>query len=101
MFLTEKNEVGSISIHLFQMLLLAVASYVFVCRQLTGVGSGQMITTYDPRLNALGLPQYPPLPSNLDAGKVEEVRRTVYIGNLDPATVRTHARNFVCYSHTV
>ena len=46
-----------------------------------------MITTYDPRLNALGLPQYPPLPASLDAAKVEEIRRTVYIGNLDPKTV--------------
>ena len=58
-----------------------------VCFQLTGTGSNQAITTYDPRLNALGLPQYPPLPSNLDAAKVEEIRRTVYIGNLDPKTV--------------
>ena len=55
--------------------------------QLAGSGPGQMITTYDPRLNALGLPQYPPLPANLDASKVEEIRRTVYLGNLDPKTV--------------
>ena len=58
--------------------------------QLSGTGSGQVITTYDPRLNALGLPQYPPLPSTLDAAKVEEIRRTVYIGNLDPKTVSRH-----------
>ena len=61
--------------------------------QLSGTGSGQVITTYDPRLNALGLPQYPPLPSTLDAAKVEEIRRTVYIGNLDPKTVSRHDRH--------
>ncbi|XP_076463008.1 uncharacterized protein LOC143295270 isoform X34 [Babylonia areolata] len=57
-----------------------------VVSQLAGTGTEQAITTYDPRLNALGLPQYPPLPASLDAAKVEEIRRTVYIGNLDPKT---------------
>ena len=63
--------------------------------QLSGTGSGQVITTYDPRLNALGLPQYPPLPSTLDAAKVEEIRRTVYIGNLDPKTVSRRAETVI------
>ncbi|KAK7508255.1 hypothetical protein BaRGS_00000494 [Batillaria attramentaria] len=57
-----------------------------VVSQLSGTGPSQMITTYDPRLNALGLPQYPPLPASLDAARVEEIRRTVYIGNLDHKT---------------
>lgn len=43
----------------------------------------QTITTIDPRLTALGLPQYPPLPANMDPSKIEEIRRTVYVGNLD------------------
>lgn len=46
-----------------------------------------MITTIDPRLTALGLPQYPPLPANMDPTKIEEIRRTVYVGNLDSTVV--------------
>lgn len=42
----------------------------------------QVILTIDSRLSALGLPPYPPLPANTDAGKVEEIRRTIYVGNL-------------------
>ena len=55
--------------------------------QVTGIAPSQVITTIDPRLAALGLAQYPPLPANLDAHKIEEIRRTVYVGNLD-TTVR-------------
>ncbi|XP_021378893.1 probable splicing factor, arginine/serine-rich 7 isoform X9 [Mizuhopecten yessoensis] len=54
-----------------------------VMSQMTGIGSGQIITTYDPRMTALGLSQYPPLPGTTDPTKIEEIRRTVYIGNLD------------------
>ncbi|XP_067139646.1 splicing regulatory glutamine/lysine-rich protein 1 isoform X3 [Centruroides vittatus] len=49
----------------------------------SGVGGSQVITTIDPHLTALGLPQYPPLPANMDPTKIEEIRRTVYVGNLD------------------
>ena len=42
-----------------------------------------MITTIDPKLTALNLSQYPPLPANMDPTKIEEIRRTVYVGNLD------------------
>lgn len=48
-----------------------------------GVGGTQVISTMDPRLSALGLPQYPPLPANTDPNRVEEIRRTIYVGNLD------------------
>ncbi|XP_070196280.1 splicing regulatory glutamine/lysine-rich protein 1-like isoform X9 [Littorina saxatilis] len=65
-----------------------------VVSQVAGSGGGQVISTYDPRLNALGLPQYPPLPANLDAAKVEEIRRTVYIGNLDPKTTPDNLISF-------
>ena len=37
----------------------------------------------DPMLKELGLPEYPPLPAGTDLGKVEEIRRTVYVGNLE------------------
>uniref|UniRef100_A0A1I7X5C7 Uncharacterized protein n=1 Tax=Heterorhabditis bacteriophora TaxID=37862 RepID=A0A1I7X5C7_HETBA len=37
---------------------------------------------FDPNLEKLGLPSYPPLPGNTDHAKVEEIRRTVYVGNL-------------------
>lgn len=50
--------------------------------QMTGTGLTQMFTTHDPKLTALGLPQYPPLPGNTDPAKIEEIRRTVYVGNL-------------------
>ena len=53
--------------------------------QMSGSGVSQVITTYDPRLTALGLPQYPALPGNTDPAKIEEIRRTVYVGNLDTA----------------
>lgn len=54
-----------------------------VSQVVTGVGGAQVITTIDPRLTALGLPQYPQLPANMDPSKIEEIRRTVYVGNLD------------------
>lgn len=55
----------------------------FVSQAVSGVGGAQVITTIDPRLTALGLPQYPHLPVNTDPARIEEIRRTVYIGNLD------------------
>ncbi|XP_072031704.1 uncharacterized protein [Amphiura filiformis] len=36
----------------------------------------------DPTYAALGLPQPPPL-NNVDPSKIEEIRRTIYVGNLD------------------
>lgn len=44
-------------------------------------GSALLITV-DPTLEQLGLPAYPPLPADTDSAKVEEIRRTVYVGNL-------------------
>ena len=51
---------------------------------MTGTGLNQVITTNDPRLTSLGLPQYPPLPATTDANIIEEIRRTVYVSDLDP-----------------
>ncbi|CAJ0956076.1 unnamed protein product, partial [Mesorhabditis belari] len=42
----------------------------------------KMNVTIDPMLEQLGLPPYPPLPENTEMGKIEEIRRTVYVGNL-------------------
>ncbi|KAJ1359079.1 RRM [Parelaphostrongylus tenuis] len=41
-----------------------------------------VLLTVDPQMEALGLPTYPPLPGNTDLAKVEEIRRTIYVGNL-------------------
>jgi arginine/serine-rich splicing factor 12 len=39
--------------------------------------------TNDPTISDLGVTQYPPLPANTEPSKIEEIRRTVYIGNLE------------------
>ncbi len=41
------------------------------------------IETIDPELTDKNLPSYPPLPGTLDVPKIEEIRRTVYLSNLD------------------
>lgn len=38
--------------------------------------------TIDPTLTALGLPPYPALSANMDERRIEEIRRTIYVGNL-------------------
>nr|XP_006824322.1 PREDICTED: splicing regulatory glutamine/lysine-rich protein 1-like isoform X5 [Saccoglossus kowalevskii] len=50
-------------------------------------GAAQITAPFDPTLAALGLPQPPPLPGNVDPSKIEEIRRTIYVGNLDSQTV--------------
>ncbi|KAI6228353.1 hypothetical protein M3Y95_00613500 [Aphelenchoides besseyi] len=46
----------------------------------------EMLYTVDPTMTALGVAQYPPLPANTEPSKVEEIRRTVYIGGLKKDT---------------
>ncbi|CAF1095384.1 unnamed protein product [Rotaria magnacalcarata] len=41
------------------------------------------IETIDPELTDRNLPPYPPLPGTLDVTKVEEIRRTVYLSNIE------------------
>lgn len=65
-----------------------------VSQVITAVGGAQVISTIDPRLQALGLPQYPPLPANMDPSKVEEIRRTIYVGNLDSKITAEEALKF-------
>ncbi|XP_012939114.1 probable splicing factor, arginine/serine-rich 7 isoform X8 [Aplysia californica] len=65
-----------------------------VVSQVTGTGSNQVITTNDPRLTSLGLPQYPPLPASTDANVIEEIRRTVYVSDLEPKVTGEMLLNF-------
>lgn len=51
--------------------------------------------TNDPNLSALGLPPYPPLPATTEPAKVEEIRRTVYIGNLEKGADGEALMNFL------
>ncbi|VDN06766.1 unnamed protein product [Thelazia callipaeda] len=54
-----------------------------VVNQIQDLGDGQqMLLTVDPTLTALGLPPYPALSANTETAKVEEIRRTVYVGNV-------------------
>ncbi|KAL3084628.1 hypothetical protein niasHT_034667 [Heterodera trifolii] len=66
-----------------------------ITNQLQDMGEGQqMIVTIDPNLAALGLPAYPPLPPTTEPAKVEEIRRTVYVGNLPKGCDGEEALNF-------
>ncbi|PAV90599.1 hypothetical protein WR25_13270 isoform B [Diploscapter pachys] len=54
-----------------------------VTNRVQDAGDGtKALLTIDPTLEQLGLPAYPPLPADTDQAKVEEIRRTVYVGNL-------------------
>ncbi|GJQ79153.1 hypothetical protein Trydic_g5405 [Trypoxylus dichotomus] len=55
-----------------------------VVNSVSGIGTEQVIITTDPHLQANNLPLYPPLPANYDSVKIEEVRRTILIHNIDP-----------------
>ena len=55
----------------------------------------------DPTFAALGLPQPPPL-NNVDPTKIEEIRRTVYVGNLDSGvsltlTIPNPSKSSACF----
>ncbi|CAF1386190.1 unnamed protein product [Rotaria magnacalcarata] len=54
-----------------------------VINRLVGQPPNAIIETIDPELSDRYLPPYPPLPGILDISKVEEIRRTVYLSNLD------------------
>jgi hypothetical protein len=54
-----------------------------VINRLVGQPPNAFIETVDPELTDRNLPPYPPLPGTLDISKVEEIRRTVYLSNLD------------------
>uniref|UniRef100_A0A5S6QK83 RNA-directed DNA polymerase n=1 Tax=Trichuris muris TaxID=70415 RepID=A0A5S6QK83_TRIMR len=46
------------------------------------IGKRQVTVTHDPKLSAFGLPLYPPLPAQMDESKIEEIRRTIYVGGI-------------------
>lgn len=52
------------------------------------------LLTVDPTLAALGLPPYPTLSANTEASKVEEIRRTVYVGNIPKDCVGDEVMKF-------
>uniref|UniRef100_A0A915ECC7 Enoyl-[acyl-carrier-protein] reductase, mitochondrial n=1 Tax=Ditylenchus dipsaci TaxID=166011 RepID=A0A915ECC7_9BILA len=66
-----------------------------VVSQEQDAGDGQkVIVTIDPNLVALGLPPYPPLPAIMEPSKIEEIRRTVYVGNLEKSCDGDELMNF-------
>ncbi|VDK82137.1 unnamed protein product, partial [Litomosoides sigmodontis] len=74
-----------------------------VVNQIQDLGDGQQtiavetliaLLTVDPTLAALGLPPYPTLSANTEASKVEEIRRTVYVGNIPKDCVGEEVMKF-------
>ncbi|CAF0916346.1 unnamed protein product [Didymodactylos carnosus] len=54
-----------------------------VINRIVGQGPQSLIETFDPELTDKNLPPYPSLPGSLDHSKAEEIRRTVYLSNID------------------
>lgn len=54
-----------------------------VINRLVGQPPNAYIETIDPELTDRNLPPYPALPGTLDIPKIEEIRRTVYLSNMD------------------
>ncbi|XP_011146884.1 probable splicing factor, arginine/serine-rich 7 [Harpegnathos saltator] len=54
-----------------------------VVNAIEGIPPNHVITTMDPKLEANGLPPYPHLPGHLDSRRIEEIRRTLIVANLD------------------
>lgn len=44
----------------------------------------QVVVTSDPKLDELQLPPYPNLPPSYDSRRIEEIRRTIMVANIDP-----------------
>ncbi|XP_076286683.1 splicing regulatory protein 54 [Lasioglossum baleicum] len=59
-----------------------------------GIPPNHVITTIDPKLEANGLPPYPHLPGHLDSRRIEEIRRTLVIANLDPSVTTDNLLDF-------
>ncbi|KAK0167662.1 hypothetical protein PV327_005030 [Microctonus hyperodae] len=54
-----------------------------VINSIEGIPPNHVITTLDPKLDLNGLPAYPNLPGHLDSRRIEEIRRTLIVANLD------------------
>lgn len=50
-----------------------------VVNRIDGMVPNQVVKTSDPKLEENNLPEYPPLPVNFDAKKIEETRRTIIV----------------------
>ncbi|XP_055541483.1 probable splicing factor, arginine/serine-rich 7 [Wyeomyia smithii] len=50
-----------------------------VVNRIDGMVPNQVVKTIDPKLDENNLPEYPPLPVNFDAKKIEETRRTILV----------------------
>lgn len=50
-----------------------------VVNRIDGAIPNQVVKTYDPKLEENNLPEYPALPVNFDARKIEETRRTIIV----------------------
>ncbi|XP_015437389.1 PREDICTED: probable splicing factor, arginine/serine-rich 7 [Dufourea novaeangliae] len=59
-----------------------------------GIPPNHVITTIDPKLEANGLPPYPHLPGHLDSRRIEEIRRTLVIANLDASVTSDNLLDF-------
>lgn len=65
-----------------------------VVNAIEGIPPNHVITTMDPKLEANGLPPYPHLPGHLDSRRIEEIRRTLVLANLDPSVTTDHLLDF-------
>ncbi|CAL8069796.1 unnamed protein product [Orchesella dallaii] len=54
-----------------------------VTSQLEGIPPHHVVITKDPRLVERNLPSYPPLSPTFDSRKIEEIRRTIMVCNID------------------
>lgn len=64
-----------------------------VISMVVGKPGEQVINTIEPRLSSLAFPLYPPLAATTDGNRIEEIRRTILVTNLDPKTTG----NQVCF----
>lgn len=65
-----------------------------VVNTIEGIPPNHFISTMDPKLEGNNLPLYPPLPGHLDCRRIEEIRRTLVIGNLSSTITEGHIIEF-------
>ncbi|CAH8471161.1 unnamed protein product [Heterobilharzia americana] len=65
-----------------------------VISMVVGRPGEQVIHTLEPRLSSLAFPLYPPLPATTDGSRIEEIRRTILVTNLDPKTTGDQVLEF-------
>ncbi|CAH8572930.1 unnamed protein product [Dicrocoelium dendriticum] len=65
-----------------------------VISMVVGRPGEQVIHTIEPRLTTLAFPLYPPLAATTDGSRIEEIRRTILVTNLDPKTTGDQVLEF-------